>query len=71
MLKRYLRYLNYAAELRTIAEEGTHEAARDTLITLAAEYDRMATSLNSILRTRAALEGSTSPPVEPASGLRP
>ena len=56
MLRRYLRYQNYAEELRTIAADKTSSPAHDTLTAIADEYDQMAVSLNSMLKAKAALE---------------
>jgi hypothetical protein len=56
MLRRCLRYQNYAEELRTIAADKTSSPARDEMNAIAAEYDQMAVSLNSILKAKAALE---------------
>ena len=56
MLRRYLRYLSYAEELRTIAADRKNSQESDVMATIADEYDQMAVSLNSILRSKAALE---------------
>jgi hypothetical protein len=56
MLKRYVRYLNYAQALRTIAADRRNYRARDAMTTVADEYEQIASSLNSILRTKAQLE---------------
>jgi hypothetical protein len=56
ILERYLRYLNYAAELRAIAADvGTTPVSKD-LKMIADEYEQMADSLNSILRTRMTID---------------
>jgi hypothetical protein len=56
MLRRYVRYQNYAEELRAIASARTDNRARDDLMSVADSYDQMAVSLNSILKAKAALE---------------
>ena len=56
MLRRYVRYQNYADELRAIAAGRRDKQARDDLMNIADDYDQMAVSLNSILKAKAALE---------------
>jgi hypothetical protein len=56
MLKRYVRYLNYAEALRTIAADRRNYRTRDAMTIVADEYEQIATSLNSILRVKAHLD---------------
>ena len=57
MLRRYVRYQNYAEELRAIASGRKGNQARDDLLNVADGYDQMAVSLNSRLKAKASLDG--------------
>lgn len=56
MLVRNLRYLNYAEELRIIATAQESDFCCDALMRTAGCYDRLAASLDSILRAKASIE---------------
>jgi len=56
MLQRYVCYRNYAEVLRTIAAVKKNGDERDAMTVAAEDCDRMAVSLDSILRARTFLE---------------
>ncbi len=51
---RAVRFQNYAEELRVIAAGGSTAESRDALLRVAAEYDRMAESLEAINKSKIA-----------------
>ena len=57
LLLRCVHHLNYATDLRAIAEVGKDASARDALVAAAHSYDEIAASLNLVLRAKANLEG--------------
>jgi pyrroloquinoline quinone (PQQ) biosynthesis protein C len=52
LLQRYVRYRNYAEELRIIAAETRTRSVSDDLLSAAAQYDQMADSLDAIMRAK-------------------
>ena len=52
LLQRYLRYLNYAEELRVLAANKTDGTARDLLIVAAENYDQAGASIRKILLSK-------------------
>ena len=52
-LQRAIRYRNYAEELRLIAADRSVEENRDTLLRVAGDYDRIASSLEEMSKAAA------------------
>jgi hypothetical protein len=52
LIRRYLRCANYAEELRVLAENNTDQTHRDLLLAGAESFDRAATSIEIILRSK-------------------
>jgi hypothetical protein len=59
-LERALQFRNYAEELRTIAADGRTPTVRQTLLIIAGDYDQMAFSLETMSKSKAALDHSKS-----------
>ena len=59
---RALRFRNYAEELRVIAASDASAASREALLRIAAEYERMAASLEAIEKSKIATGQRQNPP---------
>ena len=59
---RALRFQSYAEELRVIAAGDASAASREALLRIAAEYERMAASLESIEKRKIATGQKPKPP---------
>ena len=59
---RPLRFRNYAEELRVIAASDASAASREALSRIAAEYERMAASLEAIEKSKIATGQRQKPP---------
>jgi hypothetical protein len=57
--QRFVRYRNYAEELRIIADESVTGNNRDVLMKVADDYDRMADSLEAMLTAGKARKDSS------------
>jgi hypothetical protein len=55
MIETALRFRNYAEELRVIAADKTTTENRETLLRVAADYERIADSFDAIIRSKNAL----------------
>lgn len=55
MIETALRFRNYAEELRVIAADKTTTENRETLLRVAADYERIADSFDAIIKSKNAL----------------